>query len=196
MEEELDAVAKRFKINKLQTLRKCAVKLRKQENLATDFFDYAPQSINKTLEKWMKGSILPFPKKGDLGITKNYRVIYLKTRAAKVHYVVLVNHIQPEIEKILRKNQNGFRRNFTDSDYQSNHQRNTGKESRSNITIRRFDSIHIVKMEQKLLAYGLPKETATDIMILYKKTKARLRFSDGDTNFFLYCYKESCKKIR
>ena len=32
-----------------------------------------------------------------------------------------------------------------------------------------FDSIHREKMEQILLVYGLPKETVTAIMMLYKK---------------------------
>ena len=40
------------------------------------------------------------------------------------------------------------------------------------------------KMEQILLAYGLPKETVTAIMIRYKYTKAMVRSPDGDTKFF------------
>ena len=39
-------------------------------------------------------------------------------------------------------------------------------------------------MEQILLAYGLPKETGTVIMILYENTKAMFRSSDGGINFF------------
>ena len=34
-----------------------------------------------------------------------------------------------------------------------------------------FDSIHSGKMEQILLAYGLPKETVAAIMMLYRNTK-------------------------
>ena len=56
----------------------------------------------------MKGCILPFPKKGDRGIAKNYRVI---TFTAKIYNALLRNCIEPKIDKILRKNQNGFRRN-------------------------------------------------------------------------------------
>ena len=47
-----------------------------------------------------------------------------------------------------------------------------------------FDSIHGGKMEQILLTYGLPKETATAIMMLYKNTKAKARSPDGDTDYF------------
>ena len=45
-----------------------------------------------------------------------------------------------------------------------------------------FDSIHRGKMQQILLTYGLPKETA--IVTLYKNTKVKFRSLDGDTDFF------------
>ena len=60
---------------------------------------------------WTKGCILPFPKKGDLGQAKNYRGITLTSIAAKIYNALLRNHIEPKIDHILRKNQNGFRRN-------------------------------------------------------------------------------------
>ena len=44
------------------------------------------------------------------GIAKNYRGTTLTSIEAKVYNALLLNHIEPEIEKILRKNQNGFRR--------------------------------------------------------------------------------------
>ena len=47
-----------------------------------------------------------------------------------------------------------------------------------------FDSIHKGKMEQILLAYGLPKETVVAIMILYRNTKVKVRSPDGDTDYF------------
>ena len=37
-------------------------------------------------------------------------------------------------------------------------------------------------MDQILLTYGLPKETFIAIMMLYKKTKVKVHFSDGDTD--------------
>ena len=59
----------------------------------------------------MKGCILPLPKKGDLGLAKNYRGITLTSIAAKIYNALLRNRIEPKIDNILRKNQNGFRRN-------------------------------------------------------------------------------------
>ena len=62
-------------------------------------------------DRWMKGCILPFPKKGGLGLAKNYRGRTLTSIAAKIYNALLRNHIEPKIDNILRKNQNGFRRN-------------------------------------------------------------------------------------
>ena len=53
---------------------------------------------------------MPFPKRGDLGKTSNYRGITLFFTAAKIYNALLLNRIQPEMEKILRRNQNGFRK--------------------------------------------------------------------------------------
>ena len=58
------------------------------------------------IDRWMKGCILPFPKKGDLGLAKNYRGITLTSIAAKIYNALLRNRIEPKIDNILRKNQN------------------------------------------------------------------------------------------
>ena len=58
------------------------------------------------IDRWMKGCILPFPKKGNLGLAKNYRGITLTSIAAKIYNALLNNCIEPKIENILRKNQN------------------------------------------------------------------------------------------
>ena len=47
-----------------------------------------------------------------------------------------------------------------------------------------FDSIHRGKMNQILLAYSLPKETVTAIMMFYKNTNAKVYSLDCDTDFF------------
>ena len=46
-----------------------------------------------------------------------------------------------------------------------------------------FDSIQKGKMEQILLAYGLPKENVTAIMMLYWNMKVKVLSLDGDTDF-------------
>ena len=51
----------------------------------------------------MKGWILPFSKKGDLGLAKNYRGITLTSIAAKIYNVLQRNRIEPQIDNLLRK---------------------------------------------------------------------------------------------
>ena len=43
-----------------------------------------------------------------------------------------------------------------------------------------FDSIHRGKMEQILLANGLPKETVAAIMMFYQNTKVKVHSPDRD----------------
>ena len=49
---------------------------------------------------------------------------------------------------------------------------------------KRFHTIHIVKMEQILFAYGIPNETVAARKMLYKNRKAMVRLPDGDTDYF------------
>ena len=53
-----------------------------------------------TIERWTKGCFLPFSKKGNLKNTKNQRSI---TFTSKFYNALLLNYIESEIEKILRK---------------------------------------------------------------------------------------------
>ena len=131
------------------------------------------------IERWMKGCILPFSKKGDLGLAKNYRGITLTSIAAKIYNALLRNRIEPKIDNILRKNQNGFRRNRSTTSQILTIRRILEGVRAKNLQAtllfvdftKAFDSIHRGKMEQILLAYGLPKETVAAIMILYRNTK-------------------------
>ena len=47
-----------------------------------------------------------------------------------------------------------------------------------------FDSIHRGKMEQILIAYGIPKEAVAAITILNRNTKVKVCSPDGDTDYF------------
>ena len=111
---------------------------------------------------------------------------------AKIYNALLCNCIEPKIKKILRKNQNGFWRNrSTTSQILTTHWILEGVCSKNlEATIlfidfsKTFDSIHRGKMEQILLAYSLPKETVSAIMMLYKNTKVKFCSTDGDTDYF------------
>ena len=144
------------------------------------------------IDRWTKGFILPFPKKGDLGLAKIYRGITLTSIAAKIYNALLQNRIVPQIDKIPRKNQNGFRRNRSTTWQILTIRRilEGVRAKKLQVTLlfvdftKAFDSIHRGKMEQTLLAYGLPEETVAAIMILYRNTKVKVRSPDGDTDYF------------
>ena len=111
--------------------------------------------IIKQKDRWTKGCILPFPKKGDLGLVKNYRSITLTSIAAKIYNALLRNRIEPKIENILWKNQNGFRRKrSTTSQILTIRQILEGVRAKNLVAIilfvnfaKAFDSIHRGKME-------------------------------------------------
>ena len=137
------------------------------------------------IDRWMKGYILPFPKTDDLRLAKNYRGITLTSIAAKIYNALLRNRIEPKIDNILRKNQNGFRRNrSTTSKILTIREGIRAKNLQATLLFvdftKAFDSIHRGKMEQILLAYGLQKETVAAITILYSNTKVKVRSPDGD----------------
>ena len=150
-----------------------------------------PVYNQNTIVRWTKGCTLPFSKKVDLGIAKNYRGITLTSIAAKVYNTLLCNRIEPKIEKILWKNQNGFRRNRVTTSQILTIRRILGFRAKNlEATIlfvdfsKAFNSVHRGKMEQILFAYGLPKETVAAIMMLYKNTKVKVHSPDGDTDYF------------
>ena len=148
--------------------------------------DEIPPEVWKTrkFDRWTKGCILPFPKKGDLRISKNCCGITLTSIAAKIYNALLLNHIAPTFEKILGKNKNSSQRNRSTIS-----QVLTILEKILEATLlfedfcNPFDSIQRRKMEQIFLAYGLPKETITAKMMLYKNTKVKVHPPDGDTDF-------------
>ena len=61
-------------------------------------------------QSWTERCILPFRKKDYLIKTSNYRGTTVTSIAAKICNALLLNRIQPEMEKILRRNQNGLRK--------------------------------------------------------------------------------------
>ena len=141
------------------------------------------------IDRWMKEC---FPKKGDLRLAKNYRGITLTSIVAKRYNALLRNHIEPKIDNILWKNQNGFRRNkSTTSQILTIHRilEDIRAKNLQAITLfvdftKTFDSTHRGKLEQILLTYGLQEETVAAIMMLYKNTKVKVCSPDGDTDYF------------
>ena len=165
-QEELHSVLRKIENRKAARLGEILPEVWKTRQFDDIILQHCNAVYNQSLiDRWIKGCILPFPKKRDLGLAKNYRGITLPFIATKIYNALLRNCIEPKIDNILRKNENGFQTN------------------RSTITqifiIRRIlkgvwaknlpatllfvdftkacDSIHRGMIEQILLANGLPK---------------------------------------
>ena len=192
-QEELLSVLRKIKNRKAAGLDEIPPEVWKTRKFDDILLRHCNAVYNQNPIDWcMKGCILPFPKKGDLGLVKNYRGITLTSIAAKIYNALLRKHIEPKIDNILRKNHNGFQRNWSTASQILTIRRILESVRSKNLqaTIsfvyftKAFDSIHRGKMEQFLLAYSLPKETVAAIMMLYRNTKVKVHSPDGDTDYF------------
>ena len=108
-ELELDLVLKKLKNKKASKLDGIPPEVWKTRKFNDLLLYYCNEVYNgNVIQSWTEGCILPFPKKGVRGQTSNYRGITLTSIATKIYNTLLLNWIQPEMEKILRRNQNGF----------------------------------------------------------------------------------------
>ena len=145
-----------------------------------------------TMDKWTKGCILLFPKKGDFGITKNNSGINPTKIVANIYTAILFNRIRTEVWRFLRKNQNGFLRNqFTTSQILTIWRIIEGVDAKNlEATLffvdffLVFDSIHRGKQVEIFIAYENLKETVTSVMMHYKDSNAMVHSLDGDFDFF------------
>ena len=192
-QEELDSVLRKIKNKKAAGLDEIPPEVWKSRQFDDILLRHCNAVYNQNpIDRWMKGWILPFPKKGDHGLAKNYRDITLIFLTAEIYNALLRNRIEPKIDNILRKNQNGFRRNRSTTSQILTIRRVLegvrAKNSQATFLFvdftKAFDSLHRRKMEQILLAYGLPKETVAEITILYRNIKVKVRSPDGNTEYF------------
>ena len=192
-QEELDSVLRKINNRKAAGLDEIPPEVWKTRQFYDILLRHCNAVYNQNpIDRWMKGCILPFPKKGDLGLAKNCRGITLTSIAAKIYNALLRKRIEPKIDNILRKNQNGFRRNRPTTSQILTIRRILEGVRAKNLQAtlifvdftKAFDSIHRGKMEQILLAYGIPKETVAAITILYRNTNVKVRSPDGDTEYF------------
>ena len=102
--EELDSVLRKIKNRKAAGLDEIPPEVWKTRQFDDILLRHCNAVYNQNpIDRWTKGCILPFPKKGDLGLTKNYWGITLTSIAAKIYNALLRNRIVPQIDKILRK---------------------------------------------------------------------------------------------
>ena len=173
--EELKKVLKSLKGGKACGLDEIPAEVWKLPDFHQLLLQFCNKVYNKNpIERWTEGCLLPFPKKGDLGLTKNYRGITLTAVSAKIYNLLLLNRIRPHVDPILRKNQNGFRPNRSTSGQVLTIRRILEGATAKNLPATRlfidfskaFDSIHRGRMKEILLAY----ETVDAVKMLYKDT--------------------------
>ena len=94
------------------------------------------------------------------------------------------SYIEPEIEKILRKNQNGFQRKRSTTSQILTIHRIIEVRAKNLLFVdfsKTFDSTLRGRMEQILRACGLLEESVSAIMMFYKNVN--VHSPDGDTDF-------------
>ena len=109
--EELDSVLRQIKNRKAAGLDEIPPEVWKSRQFDDILLRHCNTVYNQNpIDRWMKGCFHPFPKKGDLWLAKIYWGITLTSTETKIYNALLRNRIEPKINNILRKNQNGFRR--------------------------------------------------------------------------------------
>ena len=102
MQEELNVLLRKILDRKATGLDEIPPEVWKTRKFDNILLRYCNAVYNQNIiDWWTKVCILPFPKKGNLKIA-------LTSIAAKIYNALLLNCIEPEIEKFLGKNQNGF----------------------------------------------------------------------------------------
>ena len=96
--------------------------------------------------------------------------------------------MEPKIEKILTKNQNGFRRNRSTLQILTIHRILEGLRANLEAALLSTSPRHLTpytgKMEQTLFGYAALIITIAAIVMLYKNTKVKVRSPGGDTGYF------------
>ena len=184
-QDGLDVVLTKIKIRKavgLDEIPPEVWKIRKFDDIQLRY-SYAVYNQNTT-DRWTKGFILPFLKKSDLGITKNYqdKTHTSKCSATQLHLTRDRENSQEESKLFLKTSIH----DITHFDDQSNHSRAKNLQTTPLFVhfSKAFYSIHRGKMKQILLANGLPKETVAAIMMLYENMKVKVHSTNGDSDFF------------
>ena len=192
--DEYQEVKKRLKSGKASGADGIPPEVLKYCNLDDIILQYANNLLfnNEKPNQWSDINILPLPKSGDLGLTKNYRGISLTSIVAKVVNRLILNRIQPKLDPLLRPNQNGYRPGRSTASHILALRRIIEGVKRHNLKAvllfvdfkRAFDSVHREKMMRILRAYGIPDELVAAISKLYEDTRAKVISPDGDTEFF------------
>ena len=143
--------------------------------------EFANKLLNDNInpDQWSEIDMLPLPKSGDLSLTANNRGISLSSMVAKLVNKMILNRLQPKIDKHLRPNQNGFRSGrSTTSHILALRRLIEGVKTRNKKAIilyvdfrKAFDSIHRCMMMTILKAYDVPPRLLAAINKLHENKR-------------------------
>ena len=191
-QEELESVPRNMKNRKAAGLDEIPSEVWKTRQFDDILLRHCNAVYNQNqIDRWMKGCILPFSKKVNLGLAKNYRGITVTSIAAKICNTLLRNRIEPKIDNILRKNQNGSRRNrSTTSQILTNRRnpwRHMGKKPTGDNTIYRLYQGLWFHSQRKdgtdSISIRHSKRDRRIIMILYRKNEMKVHSPGGDKDY-------------
>ena len=127
-----------------------------------------------------------------MSLPTNYRGISLTSIAAKIYNRLLVNRIVPQVDPLLPKNQNGFRKGRSTISQILSLRRIIEEMRKHNkeLTLcfvdfrKAFNSISRQAVFGILPLYRIPKPIVEAIKPLYMNTEATFITPDGETEFF------------
>ena len=144
-------------------------------------------SDEKLPADWVKGIIVPFPKKGDKTHCSNYRGITLRSTTSKLFQIIILQRLSQGLETLYRDNQCGFRKNRScvDQLYALRTIIHNCVEYNLPLFINfidfkaAFDSIDRDFIWKAFAHYGLPKKYINIISTFFENTLSAVRV-DGD----------------
>lgn len=145
-----------------------------------------------TPSQWSELNIIPVPKSGPLTNCDNYRGISMCSVVTKVLNKMLLLRIRPEMEKVLRFSQNGFRPGRGTTPHILALRRLLEGVRAKNLQAviifvdfrKAFDSVDRTNMFTILKSYGIPDKIVQLIKSVYDQTTARVVSPDGITELF------------
>lgn len=141
---------------------------------------------------WRRSVFIPLPKKGDTRECANNRTIALIPHMSKILLKIINKRLEPYIEKELPDEQAGFRKDRGTRDQIANLRwiMEETREFQQKIFIgfldysKAFDCVNHELMWKILRRMGVPAHLVELIRALYKNQEARVRTSEGETNWF------------
>ena len=113
LREEVEAAVKALKMGKSAVMDNIPAELVQAGGEAMiDILTAICNKIWKTREwptTWTQYLVITLPKKGNLQLCQNYRIISLISHPSKVMLKIILNRLQPQAEEIIAEEQAGFR---------------------------------------------------------------------------------------